>query len=58
MYEEVIKMKKIIIITDNTCDLNQDIIEKEQIVVLQIKAYVGEKNVSDLSNHFTLLRIA
>ena len=43
-------MKKIIIITDNTCDLTQDIIDKEQIVVLQIKAYVGEKPVNDLTD--------
>lgn len=43
-------MKKIIIITDNTCDLTQEIIEKEQLVVLQIKAYVGEKSVTDLTD--------
>ena len=43
-------MKKTIIITDTTCDLNQDYIEKEQLVVLKIKAFVGEKNVTDLSD--------
>lgn len=43
-------MKKTIIITDNTCDLTQEIIEKEQLVVLQIKAFVGEKSANDLTD--------
>ncbi len=43
-------MEKIIIITDNTCDLPQEVIDREELVVLQIKAYVGNKTVNDLTD--------
>lgn len=39
-------MKKITIITDNTSDLTKDICEKNNIVVLNIKATVGDQDVT------------
>ena len=42
-------MKKIIVITDNTFDLTQDIIEKEELVVIKIKAHIGDTDVTDMA---------
>lgn len=41
-------MKKVTIITDNTSDLTKDLYEKNNIVVLSIKARVGEIDVTDM----------
>lgn len=40
-------MEKITIITDNTQDLTNDIIEKEKLIVLQIKAHLDGEDVTN-----------
>ena len=42
-------MKKITILTDNTSDLTKELYEKNNIEVIKIHAYVGEKVVTDIS---------
>lgn len=42
-------MNKITIITDNTSDLTNEIYKQNDVVILKIKAFVGDKEVTDLS---------
>ncbi len=41
-------MKKVYIITDNTFDLTEDIIQKEELIVLSIKAHLGDTDVTNM----------
>jgi len=43
-------MKKVYIITDNTSDLTKAIIDKEELIVLEIRAHLGDIDVTDMSS--------